>query len=59
MRRAFLAQAWRDVEADVWVSYCPELDLYSQGETEGEALEAVIEAAHLHVKHVGARRAHS
>lgn len=31
----------KDEETGIWVSYNPDLDLYSQGNTEEEALEAL------------------
>jgi predicted RNase H-like HicB family nuclease len=33
--------------------YCPELDIYTQGETELECLENLREAAELHLEEVG------
>lgn len=38
-----------DAEAGVYVSHCPTLGVFSQGETEDEALEAVKAAITLHV----------
>ena len=32
--------------------YCPELDIYTQGETESECLENLREAAELHLEEV-------
>lgn len=46
MRRAFAATVWR--EGDWYVSQCLELDIASQGHTEGEALENLKEALELH-----------
>lgn len=40
----------RDDEADVYVSHVPILNLYSQGETEAEAKEAIEEAVLLYLK---------
>lgn len=42
-------QIRRDDDAGVFVSHCPRLNIYSQGETEEEALEAIKEAVTLHV----------
>ena len=33
--------------------YCPELDIYTQGETEAECLANLREAAELHLEEVG------
>lgn len=33
--------------------YCPELDIYTQGETEEECVQNLREAAELHVEEVG------
>lgn len=33
--------------------YCPELDIYTQGETEEEALQNLKEAAELHLEEIG------
>ena len=33
--------------------YCPELDIYTQGETEAECLENLREAAALHLEELG------
>ena len=33
--------------------YCPELDLYTQGETEEECLDNLREAAELHLEELG------
>jgi len=33
--------------------YCPELDIYTQGETEQECLDNLREAAELHLEQVG------
>lgn len=38
-----------DGDADVHVSYCPTLSLYSQGETKAEARSAIISAAKLFI----------
>jgi predicted RNase H-like HicB family nuclease len=37
--------------------YCPELDIYTQGETERECLDNLREAAELHIEEIGASRA--
>ena len=42
-------QIHRDDDAGVFVSHCPTLNVYSQGESEEEALEAIKEAVTLHV----------
>jgi predicted RNase H-like HicB family nuclease len=34
--------------------YCPELDIYTQGETEEECLDNLREAAVLHLEQIGA-----
>jgi len=33
--------------------YCPELDIYTQGDTEEEALRNLKEAAELHLEEIG------
>lgn len=33
--------------------YCPELDIYTQGDTEEEALQNLKEAAELHLEELG------
>ena len=33
--------------------YCPELDIYTQGETEDECLDNLREAAELHLEELG------
>ena len=33
--------------------YCPELDIYTQGETEGECLANLREASELHLEELG------
>jgi predicted RNase H-like HicB family nuclease len=40
----------RDEEADVFVSHCPVLSVFSQGESQEEAREAIEEAIGLHLK---------
>lgn len=45
----------RDPIADVWVGYCPALDLYSQGETIDEAFAATKEAVNLWIKYAEPR----
>lgn len=37
--------------------YCPELDIYTQGETEEECLANLKEAAELHLEELGSRAA--
>ncbi|MCX7011623.1 MAG: type II toxin-antitoxin system HicB family antitoxin [Candidatus Sumerlaeota bacterium] len=37
--------------------YCPELDIYTQGETETECLANLREAAQLHLDELGAQAA--
>lgn len=34
-----------DTEANVWIGYCPSLQIYSQGTNQGEAEEALKDAA--------------
>lgn len=34
--------------------FCPELDIYSQGDDEEEALKNIKEAAELHIEEIGA-----
>ena len=46
MRRTFSASVWQ--EGDWIVAQCMEVDVASQGETEGEALENLREALELH-----------
>lgn len=38
-----------DEEASAFVGYCPTLNVYSQGDTETEAVEAVQDAVRLHL----------
>ncbi len=44
-------------EAGGFSVYCPELDIYTQGETEQECLDNLREAAELHIEEIGASRA--
>jgi predicted RNase H-like HicB family nuclease len=37
--------------------YCPELDIYTQGETEEECLDNLREAAELHLEELGEKTA--
>ena len=46
MKRPFAATVWR--EGKWYVSQCLEVDVASQGETEGEALANLKEALELH-----------
>ncbi|MGB7759825.1 MAG: type II toxin-antitoxin system HicB family antitoxin [Bryobacteraceae bacterium] len=46
MKRPFAASVWR--EGKWYVSQCLELDIASQGESEGEALANLKEALELH-----------
>jgi predicted RNase H-like HicB family nuclease len=46
MKRPFAATVWR--EGKWYVSQCLEVDVASQGETEGEALANLEEALELH-----------
>jgi predicted RNase H-like HicB family nuclease len=46
MKRPFAATVWR--EGNWYVSQCLEIDVASQGATEEEALENLIEALELH-----------
>src|SRR5207248_8687568 len=39
----------RDEDAGVYVSHCPTLEIYSQGETEEEALAAIKSAITMHL----------
>ena len=41
----------RDVDADVFVSFCPALKLYSQGETEEQATDALKSGVTLFLAH--------
>ena len=46
MKHNFIAHLWQE---DGWiVAQCIEVDVASQGETEGEALANLAEALHLH-----------
>lgn len=45
--RVRLAAYVRKEEPGIYLSYCPALDLYSQGDTVKEAREAIAEAIHL------------
>jgi len=38
-----------DAEDNVWVSVCPRLNVFSQGDTEEEAIEAIRSAVTLHL----------
>jgi hypothetical protein len=38
-----------DEQSNVYVGYCPMLSIYSQGTSEGEAQEAVVDAAKLFI----------
>lgn len=40
-----------DQEAEVWVSWCPALDVYSQGTTRQRAQSAIEEALLMYVRH--------
>ena len=40
----------RDKQASIFVSHCPNLNLYSQGETEEEAIGAITSAVVLYFK---------
>ncbi len=46
----FTATFRYDKEAAVYVAYCPALDVYSQGESEAEAREAICEAVGLYLQ---------
>ena len=36
-----------------YIVYCPELDIYTQGDDEAEAIENLQEAAELHIEEIG------
>ena len=55
MKRPFAATVWR--EGKWYVSQCLEVDVASQGETEGEALANLKEALELHFEPPHATRA--
>ncbi len=40
----------RDEQTDVFVSVCPSMNVYSQGETEDEAIAAIKSAVGLYIK---------
>lgn len=42
----------QDTEANVYASWCPALELRSQGKTEDDSLEAIKEAITLFLKHM-------
>lgn len=46
IKRQFAATTWQ--EGDGWVAQCLEVDIASQGETEQEALDNLVEALELH-----------
>lgn len=46
----YTAQVWREVEATHFISYCPELDLYSEGNDAQEAFEAIGSAIGLYLE---------
>ena len=54
MKRPFAASVWR--EGKWYVSQCLEVDVASQGETEGEALANLKEALELHFESPQATR---
>jgi predicted RNase H-like HicB family nuclease len=41
---------WRDDDAGVWVSQCPRLNLYSQGTTPEEAIQAIRDSVGLYTQ---------
>ena len=45
-----------DVELGIWEAWCPALDIFSQGDTEAEALAGIYSAAGLYVKLCSRRR---
>lgn len=47
------AKVWRDKKTKIFVSYCPDLCLYSQGRTEREAKDAISSAVALFLKNSG------
>ena len=44
-----------DKDSDVWVGWCPSLDLYSQGETQLEAHKATAAAVRMWLRHAEPR----
>ncbi|MCI0529555.1 MAG: hypothetical protein L0Y56_19105 [Nitrospira sp.] len=40
---------WEDEDTGVYVSKCPSLDIYSQGESEGQAFEAIKSAVKMYL----------
>lgn len=50
------AELIREAEGGFSV-YCPELDIYTQGETEEESLDNLREAAQLHLEELGVESA--
>lgn len=45
-----------DEAAEVWVSWCPALDIYSQGTTEQRAQEAIKDALAMYVRYCYERK---
>ena len=43
-------EVYKDEETGIWISRSPDLDLYSQGNTEEEALEALRLGMNTHLK---------
>ena len=52
-----ITATWYDSEATVWVSKCPALGIYSQGESEEEADLAIKEAVALFLQVAALRQA--
>jgi predicted RNase H-like HicB family nuclease len=46
MKQKFTAGLWQ--EGDTWIAQCFQVDIASQGDTEKEAFENLIEAVELH-----------
>jgi predicted RNase H-like HicB family nuclease len=55
MRRIKLTAELIPEEEGGFSVYCPELDIYTQGETEEECLANLKEAAELHLEEMGGR----
>ena len=46
------ARIGKDNDANLYVSYCPEMDIASQGKTIGEAFDNLREAVSLYIEEV-------
>jgi len=53
MRKLTLTAELIPEEEGGYTVYCPELDIYTQGETEAESLANLREAAELHLAELG------